>query len=88
MVPTDTQEYINTIMSLKGIQVALLFRELNGKVKMSFRTSERVNGVTLASKWGGGGHERASGASVEGRPLADVHKEVVKTTIQFVKDSK
>ncbi len=83
--PDDTQEYINLIMSLKSVKVAVLFRELDGKVKMSFRTREGVDGIALAGKWGGGGHARASGATIEGRPLEQVKHAVLGETIRFLR---
>ncbi|MHC4606028.1 MAG: DHH family phosphoesterase [Planctomycetota bacterium] len=83
--PGDTQEYVDAVKSIRGVKVAVLLRELDGKVKMSFRTQEGVDGVRLASKWGGGGHARASGASVDGRLLNDVEREVVAETIAFVR---
>ncbi len=79
----DTQEYVDLVKSLRGVRVALLFRELDGRVKISFRT-EGVDGIALAAPWGGGGHRRASGATVEG-PLARVEPAVIRRTLTMVK---
>lgn len=83
--PGDTQEFIDLVKSLRDVRVAILFREIDepGKVKVSFRTDPGVDGVKLASKWGGGGHRRASGATLRGN-LADLEDEVVRETIAMM----
>ena len=53
--------------SIAGIRLALLFRQLaNGKVKVSFRSLGDVDVAELAHRFGGGGHRKAAGASLEG----------------------
>lgn len=86
-VPTETQEYIDIIKSLKNVKVAILFRELeeHGKVKVSFRVEKGVNGIKLAGKFGGGGHPRASGATLEGK-IKDVEKKVVNEAIKLIRN--
>lgn len=55
--------------SIAGVRLAILFRDLgHGKVKVSFRSVAGVNVNTLARRFGGGGHARASGALVDGGP--------------------
>ncbi len=63
--------------SIAGVRLALLFRDLgHGKVKVSFRSLAGVNVNTLARRFGGGGHARASGALVAGS-LAEVESRVL-----------
>ncbi len=63
--------------SIAGVRMALLFRPIaGGKVKVSFRSMGSVNVAELAHQFGGGGHAKASGASVEG-PLADAQVKVL-----------
>ena len=55
------------LRSIKGVRLALLFRQLaNGRIKVSFRSKGSVNVAELAQQFGGGGHQKASGASLEG----------------------
>lgn len=55
--------------SVAGVRLAMLFRDLgHGRVKASFRSVAGVNVNTLARKFGGGGHARASGALIVGGP--------------------
>lgn len=83
--PSDTQDFMDLMKSIKGVEVAVLFRPIEGKVKVSWRTDPGVDGIALASRWGGGGHPRASGASIAGAP-ADVERDVMAQTIDAVRD--
>jgi phosphoesterase RecJ-like protein len=63
--------------SIAGVRLALLFRQLaNGKVKVSFRSVGDVDVAELAQQFGGGGHRKAAGASLEGT-MADAQAEVL-----------
>ncbi len=68
---------IEHLRNLAGTEVAILFRELQaGQVKVSLRSAGDVNVARLARSFGGGGHEKAAGATVEGE-LADVRNRVL-----------
>jgi phosphoesterase RecJ-like protein len=82
--PTETQEYMDLMKSVKGVEVAILFRQVDGKVKVSWRTDRGIDGIALAAPWDGGGHPRASGASVPGT-LEEVEKIVVAKTVAAVR---
>jgi len=59
--------FISYPRSIQGVEVALLFREeASGRSRVSFRSRGRVDVGTIASRFGGGGHHNASGASIEG----------------------
>lgn len=70
--------------SIAGTKLALFFRDLgHGKVKVSFRSTGRVDVNALARRYGGGGHAKASGALVVGK-LDDVKRRVVDEARAFV----
>jgi bifunctional oligoribonuclease and PAP phosphatase NrnA len=70
--------------SVAGTRVALFFRDLGyGKVKVSFRSTGDVDVNALARQFGGGGHEKASGALVTGN-LDQVLDRVVTAAREFV----
>ena len=63
--------------SIRGVRLALMFRQLaNGRIKVSFRSKGRVDVAELAERFGGGGHQKASGASLEGS-LHEVQERVL-----------
>jgi phosphoesterase RecJ-like protein len=56
---------VNYAKNIEGVEVGLLFREKHdGTVKVGFR-SHRVNVAEIARTFGGGGHPRAAGCSLE-----------------------
>lgn len=62
--PMDTEDFINTLMSIKGVETALLIIEQKGGgTKASFRSRGPLNCSKLAELFGGGGHKPAAGAT-------------------------
>ena len=64
----DLTEVIFSIMRLlKGVEVFILFKNTgNNRVRVNFRSRARVDVNKIAKFFGGGGHKRASGTTVEG----------------------
>ncbi len=66
----DCEGLVNYALAIKGIEVALFFREQpDGRYRVSLRSKGAVNVAAVAEALGGGGHECASGCAVEG-PLS------------------
>jgi len=79
-----TDGLINFLRTIKGVEVALLFREIDrGKYKVGFRSKGEVDVNQLASKFGGGGHIRASGCILTGN-LQKITQSVVGEAIKEV----
>jgi phosphoesterase RecJ-like protein len=63
--------------SVQGTRLALLFRTLaSGRIKVSFRSVGDVDVSAFAAQYGGGGHAKASGASISGS-LDQVQQQVL-----------
>ncbi len=60
----DTQDIVNFARNIHGVNIALLFREVNGGVKVSLRSKALVNVNEIAAQFGGGGHVRAAGCTI------------------------
>src|SRR3989441_3592646 len=70
--------------SIAGVRMALLFRHIgNGRIKVSFRSMGEVDVAALANQFGGGGHHRAAGASLEGT-MAEVEEKVLGAARTFL----
>ena len=70
---------INYARSIDGIKVAVLFKEDmkdKKKISVSFRAKGRSDVNEIASSFGGGGHMKASGCTIEGT-IADAEKQVL-----------
>lgn len=62
----DLEGLVDYPRGVEGAEVALLFRRTStGATKISFRSNGPVDVNALARQFGGGGHVRAAGASVE-----------------------
>lgn len=73
----DTDEMVNYPRSLKGVEVAVLFREITStQYKVSMRSQGRVNVANVAEQFGGGGHRNAAGCTVSG-DVASVKSRVI-----------
>jgi bifunctional oligoribonuclease and PAP phosphatase NrnA len=65
----DLDGLVEYARSLQGTQVALLFRETpEGNTKVSFRSNGAVDVNRIARRFEGGGHVKASGATIPGPP--------------------
>ncbi len=72
----DTANMSNTPMLLPGVVVGATFEEREDCVKISLRCHRGFDVAEVASRFGGGGHAAAAGATVNGR-LAQVMPEVL-----------
>ncbi|RKY42660.1 MAG: bifunctional oligoribonuclease/PAP phosphatase NrnA [Candidatus Makaraimicrobium thalassicum] len=63
----STDEFINFPRSIKGVEVAVFFKEdgiTREEINVSFRSSGRVNVNIVAAHFGGGGHALAAGCTL------------------------
>jgi phosphoesterase RecJ-like protein len=66
-VEEDCEGIVNYAVGMEGIEVAVFLRELRDqRVRLSLRSKGRVNVATIAERFGGGGHENASGCTLDG----------------------
>ncbi len=63
----DCEGIVNYAIAIGGIEVAVFLRELpDRRVRLSLRSKGRVNVASIAERFGGGGHENASGCTLDG----------------------
>ena len=73
----DCEGLVNYALSIADAEVAVFFREVpDGRFRVSLRSKGKVNVAKLAERFGGGGHECASGCAVEG-PLQAAISEIL-----------
>ncbi|MGA7171157.1 MAG: DHHA1 domain-containing protein, partial [Candidatus Sulfotelmatobacter sp.] len=74
----DCEGLVNYVLSIGEVEVAAFFRELpDGRFRVSLRSKGKLDVAHVAERFGGGGHECASGCSVDG-PLAHALEQVLK----------
>jgi phosphoesterase RecJ-like protein len=73
----DCEGLVNYVLSIGEVEVAALLRELpDGRFRVSLRSKGNLDVAHVAESFGGGGHECASGCSVEG-PLAEALRRIL-----------
>ena len=62
----DTDAVLEPMRSVEGVEVVALFKErFDGGVKLSLRASGDIDVRQIAKQFGGGGHVKAAGATIE-----------------------
>jgi bifunctional oligoribonuclease and PAP phosphatase NrnA len=81
--PMDTEDFIVYLMSLAGVEAAVLFIEQKDRqtTKASFRSRGLLDCSKLAERFGGGGHKPAAGATIQ-RPLVETESMVLEAVLQ------
>ena len=66
--PIDTQEFTDIPISIDGVVVGVLLREMTEPnwIKVSLRSRNGFDVNTVANKFGGGGHKYAAGCEIQG----------------------
>lgn len=73
--------------NVEGTEVAVLFRELgDGSIKVSLRSNGPARVAEVARELGGGGHEKAAGAVVEGG-LEEVMERVLESCRRLIEST-
>jgi phosphoesterase RecJ-like protein len=63
----DCEGLVNYALSIHDVEVAVFFRELpDGRFRVSLRSKGEVDVAAVAQSFGGGGHQCASGCSLDG----------------------
>ncbi len=76
-VMAESEGIIDTLNSIAGLELAILFKEVNDSLtKISVRSRGAVDAAALCASFGGGGHIRAAGAEIE-RPMDEAVRMVL-----------
>ena len=61
---------------IEGVDIGITLKEKDDGFKISLRTSEKIDACSICSKFGGGGHIRASGCFIQGS-LEEAEKQIL-----------
>ncbi len=76
---------INHSLTIQGVEMGLLFRELSpGLIKVGFRSKGKADVAEIAAQFGGGGHQRAAGAQQQGT-MEEVERRLILAIESVVK---
>ncbi len=80
----DSSEIVSSGLTIKGVDIAILFKEVTGGIKISFRSKDKADVRKIAEPFGGGGHTKASGAFI-----ADISIDTaIESVLKVLKDEK
>jgi phosphoesterase RecJ-like protein len=66
-----TEGFVDFLISIKGIEVGVLFKEKENGIKVSMRSKGKIDVENIAKKFGGGGHREASGCFLENKKMEE-----------------
>jgi len=77
-IKDDTDGLVNMVRKLESVEVSLMLREEeDGSIKISLRSKNYVDVSKIAVKYGGGGHIRASGATIKDKTFNEIKEMVI-----------
>lgn len=75
--PNASEGFVDLLASTKAADVTVLFKQVEpDSTRVSVRTTERADAVAITGAFGGGGHARAAGCTVEA-PLDGAREQVL-----------
>jgi phosphoesterase RecJ-like protein len=83
----DTENLINVPLQIRTVEVSALVVEPKdaGPVRVSLRSKGAVDVARFAETLGGGGHARAAGLKIDGRPVEQARDALVTALTQAMK---
>lgn len=82
--PADLEGIVSQLRQTKGVEVAIFLHELAPqKFKVSLRSKKIVDVSEIARYFGGGGHVRAAGVTMEGTSYDVINNITARIALQF-----
>ncbi len=76
--PEASRDVVDMMMNVRDVEIAALFRqETENKMKVSLRSKGRYEVLSLAEKWGGGGHLYAAGSTLQFKNLEQLKNDLL-----------
>lgn len=77
MKPEDIQDLVNLPRRIRGTEIAAALKQYDGKIRGSLRSNGSADVAAVAQVFGGGGHTKAAGCTIEADNLEAAEKMVV-----------
>jgi phosphoesterase RecJ-like protein len=79
----ETDGFVQTILSVKGIKIAIFVLELKDGIKLSFRSKGDIPINELAKEFGGNGHKNAAGARLYNVTVGEILPKILESAEKF-----
>ncbi|MCU0452630.1 MAG: bifunctional oligoribonuclease/PAP phosphatase NrnA [Bacteroidetes bacterium] len=80
----DTDAFVPMTLTIGGVQIGLMFTELDDCIKVNFRSRGSVAVNRLAQAFGGNGHQNAAGARVRRMDLDTLRQDVIARALHLL----
>jgi phosphoesterase RecJ-like protein len=84
-IESDTENFVNFILSVEGVRLGILFIELKNGFKVSFRSKGLIPVNKLAGEFGGGGHLNAAGARFRDSEMQNMIPKILQEAENYFK---
>lgn len=84
---SDASAIVVLPSQIKGVEAGAYIRKRENEIKVSLRTNSLINAAEIALKFGGGGHIRASGFSLDCKTLKEAEEITLKVLEDVIKQS-
>ncbi|MBR9977695.1 MAG: bifunctional oligoribonuclease/PAP phosphatase NrnA [Bacteroidetes bacterium] len=81
----DVENVVNNGLAIRGVEAAALITEMEGAIKISFRSRARVGVDNVARQFDGGGHRYAAGATALNIAVEDLAPRVAAALCEAVR---
>jgi phosphoesterase RecJ-like protein len=86
-VMAESEGIIDTLNSIAGLDLAIIFKEIGERLtKISVRSRGAVDAAAFCAEFGGGGHLRAAGAEIE-KPMSEAVQLVLAAAEEAIADA-
>jgi phosphoesterase RecJ-like protein len=80
----DTDAFVPYTLTIGGVKIGLMFSEMNGIIKVGFRSKGDIPINELAKEFGGNGHLNAAGARIPNGKLNEIIEKVLEQAGAYI----
>lgn len=83
---SDTKNIVSELRDLATVELAIMIMEQKGFIKVSLRSSGKIDVSSIAEEFGGGGHKSAAGFDVEIQDMNELLEKLIKISKQTTQE--
>lgn len=80
--PLETEVCLSMVLNISVVKIAIYFRVVNDRVRVSLRSKEKIDVSDVASRFGGGGHLNAAGCAIQTNDIFEAKEIVLKEILE------
>jgi phosphoesterase RecJ-like protein len=78
----ETEVALDMVLNIAIVKIAIYFRVVNDRVRVSLRSKEKIDVSSVASVFGGGGHLNAAGCVIHTDDIFEAKEIVLKEILE------